>query len=129
MLGDKERDDSRDFDPPYQTEERQKMSAGRYIATRLSTLKPPMNKAPNPLKLLAMLNLQQWLFFLVGFFAWTWDAFDFFTVSLTVPQLAKQFDKQNTQITWGITLVLMFRSVGSVAFGTMESLFLILVFG
>ena len=128
MLGDKERDDSRDSDPPYQTEERQKMSTGRYIATRLSTLKPPMNKAPNPLKLLAMLNLQQWLFFLVGFFAWTWDAFDFFTVSLTVPQLAKQFDKQNTQITWGITLVLMFRSVGSVAFGTMESLFLILVF-
>ena len=129
MLGDdKQRDDSRDSDPPFQTEERQNMSAGRYIATRLSTLKPPMNRAPNPLKLLAMLNLQQWLFFLVGFFAWTWDAFDFFTVSLTVPQLAKQFDKQNTQITWGITLVLMFRSVGSVAFGTMKSLLLVLVF-
>ena len=128
MLGDKQRHDSRDSDPPFQTEERQKMSAGRYIATRLSTLKPPMNKAPNPIKLLAMLNLQQWLFFLVGFFAWTWDAFDFFTVSLTVPQLAKQFDKQNTQITWGITLVLMFRSVGSVAFGTLESLFLVLAF-
>ena len=128
MLGDKQRDDSRDSEPPFQTEERQKMSAGRYIATRLSTLKPPMNKAPNPLTLLSMLNLQQWLFFLVGFFAWTWDAFDFFTVSLTVPQLAKQFDKQNTQITWGITLVLMFRSVGSVAFGTMESLLLALVF-
>ena len=128
MLGDKQRDDSPDYDPPFQTEERQKMSAGRYVATRLSTLKPPMNKAPNPLKLLAMLNLQQWLFFLVGFFAWSWDAFDFFTVSLTVPQLAKQFDKENTQITWGITLVLMFRSVGSVAFGTMESLILVLVF-
>ena len=128
MLGDKQRDDSRDSVPPFETEERQKMSAGRYIATRLSTLKPPMNKAPNPFKLLAMLNLQQWLFFLVGFFAWTWDAFDFFTVSLTVSQLAKQFDKKNTQITWGITLVLMFRSVGSVAFGTMESLFLIVVF-
>ncbi len=47
----------------------------------------------------------------------TWDAFDFFTVSLTVGDLAKTFEKTNTQITWGITLVLMFRSVGSIIFG------------
>ena len=57
------------------------------------------------------------MFFLVGFLGWSWDAFDFFTVSLTVSDLAKQFDKSNSQITWGITLVLMFRSVGSVIFG------------
>ncbi|KAL9129434.1 MAG: hypothetical protein Q9217_002108 [Psora testacea] len=76
-----------------------------------------MKKAPNPFKLLAMLNLQQWMFFLVAFIAWTWDAFDFFTVSLTVAQLGEQFDKKPSQITWGITLVLMFRSVGSVIFG------------
>lgn len=31
--------------------------------------------------------------------------------------LAETFDKTNTDITWGITLVLMFRSVGSIAFG------------
>ena len=59
------------------------MSAGRYVATRISSLKPPMAKAPNPFKLLALLNTQQWLFFLVAFVAWSWDAFDFFTVSLT----------------------------------------------
>lgn len=45
------------------------------------------------------------------------DAFDFFSVSLTVPQLAKSFDKTNAQITWGITLVLMLRSVGAISFG------------
>lgn len=117
MVYDKQRDESRDSDPRFETADSQKMSAGRYIATRFSTLKPPMKKAPNPFKLLAMLNGQQWLFFLVGFIAWTWDAFDFFTVSLTVRQLAKQFGKENTQITWGITLVLMFRSVGSIIFG------------
>ena len=127
MAYDNQRDESRDSEPPFETEREPKMSPGRYIATRLSTLKPPMNKAPNPFKLVAMLNLQQWLFFLVGFIAWTWDAFDFFTVSLTVPQLAKQFDKQNTQITWGITLVLMFRSVGSILFG-MVQLVLLFVF-
>ncbi|KAL8823202.1 MAG: hypothetical protein Q9191_006075, partial [Dirinaria sp. TL-2023a] len=38
-------------------------------------------------------------------------------VSLTTEQLAEQFDKSVAQITWGITLVLMFRSVGSVVFG------------
>jgi len=93
------------------------MSAGRYLATRLPTLKPAHDKVPNPISLLRTLNLQQWLFFLVAFFAWTWDAFDFFTVSLTVEDLAETFGKTNTDITWGITLVLMLRSVGSIVFG------------
>ncbi|KAL6832315.1 major facilitator superfamily domain-containing protein [Trichoderma camerunense] len=93
------------------------MSAGTYLATRFSSLKPPMLNLPNPWKLLRMLNRQQWAFFAIAFWAWTWDAFDFFTVSLTVADLAKQFDKQTTEITWGITLVLMFRSVGAILFG------------
>jgi len=76
-----------------------------------------MDKAPNPIRLLAMLNFQQWMFFLVGFIGWTWDAFDYFTVSLTLTDLAKEFHKTNADITWGITLVLMFRSVGSILFG------------
>jgi SHS family lactate transporter-like MFS transporter len=74
------------------------MSIGRYIATRIPTLKPPMEKAPNPFKLLALLNLQQWMFFLVAFFAWSWDAFDFFTVSLTVADLAETFDKSTKDV-------------------------------
>lgn len=119
---DKMRDDSRDGDPRYEIPETQQMSVGRYFATRISTLKPPMHKAPNPFKLLAMLNFQQWMFFLVAFLAWSWDAFDFFTVSLTVTQLAKQFGKTNSDITWGITLVLMLRSVGSVIFGECDGL-------
>lgn len=49
------------------------MTAGRYIATRISTLKPPMTKVANPISLLRMLNKQQWLFFSVAFIAWTWD--------------------------------------------------------
>ncbi|KAM0326671.1 hypothetical protein ACHAQA_006541 [Verticillium albo-atrum] len=93
------------------------MSAGRYLATRFSTLKPPMLAAPNPWRLIRMLDRRQWAFFGVAFAAWTWDAFDFFTVSLTVTQLADEFNKSKTDITWGITLVLMFRSVGSIAFG------------
>ena len=103
--------------PTIESERDVPMSAARYLATRFSTLTPPMNKAPNPFKLLMMLSRQQWAFFGVAFIAWSWDAFDFFTVSLTVEQLAEQFDKTKTDITWGITLVLMFRSVGSIIFG------------
>lgn len=113
--------DSRDESPTHAMPHEQKMSAGTYIATRFSTLKPPMHKAPNPFKLLALLNFQQWMFFLVAFLAWSWDAFDFFTVSLTVEELAHEFGKANSQITWGITLVLMFRSVGSVIFGELSN--------
>ncbi|KAG6004255.1 hypothetical protein E4U21_001267 [Claviceps maximensis] len=93
------------------------MSVATYLATRFTSLKPPLLPVPNPWKLLRMLNAQQWAFFAVAFAAWTWDSFDFFTVSLTVEELAKEFGKTQTDITWGITLVLMFRSVGSIIFG------------
>ncbi|RHZ65945.1 sugar transporter family protein [Aspergillus thermomutatus] len=94
-----------------------RMSIGGYLITRIPTLKPPMNPAPNPFKALALLNKQQWLFFLVAFLGWTWDAFDFFTVSLTTSGLAETFGKSISDITWGITLVLMLRSVGAITFG------------
>lgn len=103
------------------------MTAGQYITTRFSSLKPPMTKAPNPIRLIRMLNGRQWAFFTVAFIAWTWgayftfslistatarfvftgeltitpkiaDAFDFFTVSLVVSDLAETFDKSNTDI-------------------------------
>lgn len=47
-----------------------KMTAKEYCLTRFSTLKPPMNHAPNPIRLLMLLNGRQWLFFLVAFLAW-----------------------------------------------------------
>lgn len=93
------------------------MSVGKYLATRLPTLKPPFEKLENPITLLGHLTLMNWLNFFLAFAGWTWDAFDFFTVSLTVSSLAETFDCSTTSITWGITLVLMFRSVGAIIFG------------
>lgn len=49
------------------------MSAGKYIATRLTTLRPPMTKAPNPIRLLQSVTRTQWAFFAVAFFAWVSD--------------------------------------------------------
>lgn len=34
----------------------------------------------------------------------TWDSFDFFTVSLTVTEVAKEFGVENSEVTWvGLT--------------------------
>ena len=52
------------------------MSAGRYLATRFSSLKPPMLRLPNPIRLLMMLNGQQWAFFFVAFLGWTMGTCD-----------------------------------------------------
>lgn len=120
--------------PAYEPQDGYMKKTLRYAITRVPTLIPPMNPAPNPFKALTLLNKQQWLFFgvcppksydmtlslidyQVAFFGWTWDSFDFFTVSLTTSELAAEFDKSVTEITWGITLVLMLRSVGAVIFG------------
>ncbi|KAG0129673.1 major facilitator superfamily domain-containing protein [Tuber indicum] len=94
-----------------------RMSARQYVATRISTLNPPGNIPPNPITVLRQLNWRQWQFFLIGFIGWTWDAFDFFLVSMTITSLAKTFHRSKADITWGITLVLMLRSVGAISFG------------
>ncbi|KAF1795701.1 Major facilitator superfamily domain [Phytophthora cactorum] len=77
------------------------MSVGEYLKSRITTLKPPMQKAENPFKVLRLLNRLQWMQFLIAFIAWSWDAFDFFTVSMTIEELAEEFDKSKTDITWG----------------------------
>jgi hypothetical protein len=53
------------------------MSAKEYALTRFSTLRPPMHHAPNPIRLLMMLNTKQWMFFLVAFLAWVCASFLF----------------------------------------------------
>ncbi|MBE3047064.1 hypothetical protein IMZ48_31975 [Candidatus Bathyarchaeota archaeon] len=47
-----------------------KMSAGEYLCTRISSLKPPMTKIQNPIPLFRMLSAKQWAFFLCALSAW-----------------------------------------------------------
>ncbi|KAI0911764.1 carboxylic acid transporter [Ustulina deusta] len=89
----------------------------QYFATRLTSLKPPRAKLRNPVHVLKDLDRHQWLMFSVGFLAWTWDAFDFFTVSLCVTEIATEFNTTNSAVSWGITITLMLRSVGALVFG------------
>lgn len=92
-----------------------------YLATRPSTLVPPpfheKKHLLNPFPALRLISRRQWSFIGVAFFGWTWDAFDFFSVSMTVTEIAETLDRTVAQISWGITVVLMLRSVGAIIFG------------
>ncbi|CAF4965034.1 unnamed protein product, partial [Rotaria socialis] len=94
------------------------MNIRKYIVSRFTTLVPPMIVPDNPITLLRMLNRQQTAFFLVALSAWTLDAFDFFAVTLNVIEIAKTYNKTVSDITWGITVTLMLRSVGAIIFGS-----------
>ncbi|EAT91983.2 hypothetical protein SNOG_00488 [Parastagonospora nodorum SN15] len=71
----------------------------------------------NPFSLFAQLRLKDWLYFVVGFLAWTADAFDFHALSIQTTKLAKYYHQSNTSITTAITLTLLLRSVGAAFFG------------
>ncbi|KAL2794572.1 major facilitator superfamily domain-containing protein [Aspergillus keveii] len=86
---------------------------GRYLATRASSLKPPEAKSTNPITILRKLNRHQWLMFACGFVAWVWDAFDY----MALTEIAEDFGVANSQVSWGITVTLMLRSVGALIFG------------
>jgi hypothetical protein len=59
------------------------MTVKEYCLTRFSTLKPPMNKAPNPFRLLMLLNTKQWMFFLIAFLAWVCLYYLFYLYSVS----------------------------------------------
>ncbi|KAK4167934.1 major facilitator superfamily domain-containing protein [Cladorrhinum sp. PSN259] len=71
----------------------------------------------NPISLLAQLSAKDWLFFIVGFAAWSADAFDFHALSIQQVKLAKYYHTSKTNISTAITLTLLLRSVGAAMFG------------
>jgi len=77
----------------------------------------------NPISLMAPLSARDWIFFFVGWFAWTADAFDFHALSIQTVKLSKYFDTSKTAITTAITLTLLLRSVGAAIFGLLGDRF------
>ncbi|ORY70385.1 carboxylic acid transport protein [Pseudomassariella vexata] len=75
---------------------------------------PPLK---NPISLFMLLSARDWLYFLVGLYAWTADAFDFHALSIQTVKLSKYYDRSKTEITMAITLTLLLRSVGAAVFG------------
>ncbi|RPA76477.1 MFS general substrate transporter [Ascobolus immersus RN42] len=77
----------------------------------------------NPIRTLARPTFMNYVYFFVGWMAWTMDGYDFFTVSLSLSRLAEQYDRKRDQISTSITLTLLFRSVGAVIFGLAGDLY------
>lgn len=100
-------------------------SIRHYLATRIPTLLDfPVRSDPqkwhevvNPFPPLKEMTTSDWNFYCLGFFAWTVDALDFFCVSAAAPEIAASLGVSIADISWGVTLVLMLRSVGSIIFG------------
>ncbi|ODQ51814.1 MFS general substrate transporter [Saitoella complicata NRRL Y-17804] len=83
----------------------------------------PREKIINPLTLVRKLTLMNWVYFLMGWMAWTMDGYDFHTVSLSVSKLAVYYDTPRARISQSITLTLLFRSVGAAIFGIAGDLY------
>ncbi|KOS17094.1 Carboxylic acid transporter protein -like protein [Escovopsis weberi] len=75
------------------------------------------DRIQNPVSLFAQLSARNWLFFIIGWLAWTADAFDFHALSIQTVKLSKYYGRSKTDITTAITLTLLLRSVGAAFFG------------
>ncbi|KAK7448471.1 hypothetical protein VKT23_013733 [Stygiomarasmius scandens] len=82
------------------------------------------NESTRPLlTVLAELTWLQWAQFLSGWLAWSCDAIDFFSVSLSIRELGTTFSRDTHDITTAITLTLLLRSAGAVIFGIISDRF------
>ncbi|KAL7620120.1 hypothetical protein AAE478_009112 [Parahypoxylon ruwenzoriense] len=83
----------------------------------------PPEKLKNPFSLFMQLSAKEWLYFLVGLFSWTADAFDFHALSIQTVKLSRYYERTKTDITTAITLTLLLRSVGAAVFGLLGDRF------
>ncbi|KXJ86882.1 major facilitator superfamily transporter [Microdochium bolleyi] len=81
------------------------------------------DKLRNPISLLRLLSAKDYLYFFVGFFAWTADAFDFHALSIQTYKLSPYYNVSKTEISTAITLTLLLRSVGAAVFGLLGDRF------
>src|SRR5712691_5937768 len=54
---------------------------------------------------------------LAGFLGWTFDAFDFFVLTLVVDDVARSFGRSRPDVLFALTVALAMRPVGAVIFG------------
>jgi MFS transporter, SHS family, lactate transporter len=92
------------------------MITGGSIVTHFRSLKPTFDPI-SPLKLVEDVKWQHWRDFLIAFLGWTGDVFDFYTINVSYPQLAKVFGENLTDITFSVPVVLALRCVRAAIFG------------
>ena len=82
-----------------------------------------MNRAGGALESLRKAKSNARYAFLSGFFAWTFDAFDFFILTYVLAAVAKEFHEPIANIAFTLTASLMMRPVGAFVFGLMADRF------
>jgi len=97
----------------------------RYLVNNLPRLPTRAEKENNVsggsvLAAIASMTFKQHLIFFSALLCWMMDAFDFFSVSLTVTKLTAYFHRETATVTLSITLTLLFRSVGALIFGLLS---------
>jgi MFS transporter, SHS family, lactate transporter len=88
-----------------------------YFVKNLIPRREARQSARPLITVLRSLTWLQWAHYFSGWLAWTCDATDFFSVSLSVNALSEQFGKNTAAITQAITLTLLLRSAGALIFG------------
>lgn len=103
----------------------------KYFGSRFTSLFVPKSELAqytwsdilNPFEALSSLSLRNWCYFLLAFIIWTFDALDYFAVSLNMVALSEYFDRSVSDLSWSISLVLFLRSVGAFIFGYMGEMY------
>lgn len=85
--------------------------------------KLPRAKLENPIQILTKPTAMNYVYFFVGWMAWTVDGYDFQSVSLSLSRLAVYYGKHRETISTSITLTLLFRPVGAIIFGLAGDLY------
>ncbi|KAF8536871.1 MFS general substrate transporter [Trichophaea hybrida] len=85
--------------------------------------KLPRTKMENPFRTIMRPSAMNYVYFLVGWMAWTMDGYDFHSISLSISNLAKYYHHERESISISITLTLLFRSVGAATFGIAGDLY------
>ncbi len=94
-----------------------------YLKTRVTSLIIPKSNLENfgeKMNLyrdLKIVSRRQWLFIWIAIAAWTWDAFDFFIVTLNISMIADEYNVSIQAVTWCVTIAVMMRTVGSIGWG------------
>ncbi|KAI0695981.1 MFS general substrate transporter, partial [Cytidiella melzeri] len=96
--------------------------APRFLTTLIPRREQRKDERPL-LEAMATITWTQWALLMSGWLAWTCDAVDFFSVSLSVTRLTVQFHRPTHDITTAITLTLLLRSAGAVIFGIISDRF------
>ncbi|KAI8384298.1 major facilitator superfamily domain-containing protein [Radiomyces spectabilis] len=102
-----------------QIEKRQDSAVKRHLKAFRDSIYHKPEKPTNMWHLLTNLTNTQRITFAAAFFGWTLDAFDFFSVSLTTAQIAKDFNVEPSEVTSAITTTLMLRPIGALIFGAL----------